>query len=165
MEMFSAHMRHVQPMRRLSDEERNRLLNAIDDAITDTVAQSDLMEWMKAPLLDGLRQLRLIVQHIAFFGHGRAIDDLFNLGRTVEGVQAAAQAGTMASGAKDAGHPFVKVLRVLVLAGALFAMADQSMTAFDRYKGWMVRLIAPPDTVESETLLLPPPDGGTSGAQ
>ncbi|MFG1223001.1 hypothetical protein [Xanthobacter wiegelii] len=166
MEMFSAHMRHVQPLRRLSDEERTRLLSAIDDAIADTVAQSDLREWMKAPLLDGLRQLRLIVQHIAFFGHGRAIDDLFNLSSTVEAVQAAAQADAMASGATDAGRLFVKVLQVLVFAGALFTVADQSMTALDRYKGWMVPLIARPDTVASETLLLPPPDGGgTPGAQ
>lgn len=160
MEMFSAHMIQIQPLRRLSDEERERLLNAIDDAITDTLAQSDLMEWMKAPLIEGLRQLRLIVQHIAFFGHGRAVDDLFKLGRTVEGVQAAVQAGSMESGAKDARRRFVKVLHVLALAGALFAVPDQSMTAFDRYKGWMVNLIASPDTAASETLLLPPPDGG-----
>jgi hypothetical protein len=164
---FSIIAKRYQPLRRVTDDERAELIAKIDEAITSIEAGKDIPEWAKFPLLDGLRRLRFMLQHLLFFGCESAIDlllEVYNKASAIEGAvdnrpNSAKQAGS-------SGPTLLTVFNFIVLAANLFWLPDQTTTAFERYQGWYLKTIVEnPRLPKPETLLLAPPapaDGPSS---
>jgi hypothetical protein len=66
LEFFSVIAKRYRPLRKLADEDREKLITQIDEAQKALKENSDLPDWTKIPLLDGLERLKLTLKFLTF---------------------------------------------------------------------------------------------------
>lgn len=137
--LFSYVARRLWPLRRLSEEDRKKLIEQIDGVLSDIDKNEDLPDWAKSPLADGLIRLQLTLKHLLFFGYEAAIDELQNLYQRTISVDdiITTEGGDETKRPK----PIMEVLGLIAIIGALFSLPDQTMTAFERYQGLYLRAV------------------------
>lgn len=155
---FSIIAKRYRPLRQVNDDERDDLIAKIEQTLLALKDAEDIPDWAKAPLSDGLSRLRFTLQHLVFFGSEEAIDQLLDVYNKTVAIEAAV-ANT--GGARE-GHSrsatFEKVLNWLVIAATVFWLPDQTLTAFERYQGWYLKVIVEnPRLPKPERRLLAPP--------
>lgn len=173
LDWFSIIAKRHQPLRKLSDEDRTKLIDKIDEVLVSIDKKGDIPDWAKAPLAEGLRRFRFILIHLTFFGCETAIDELLKIYSQAEAVEAemvGASAAAEKPGASSA--TLLAILTVVSLAANLFSMSDQAYTAFKTYKGWYLQVVSEnPKLPKPNRLLIegprhasdvPPLDGGAT---
>jgi hypothetical protein len=137
--LFSYVARRLWPLRRLSEADREDLIEKIEGVLVDLDKNDDVPNWAKVPLVDGLVRLQLTLRHLLFFGYEAAIEELQNLYQKAISVEDIIAAGKE----EDQGRSksILLVLNVVALMGALFMLPDQTMTAFERYQGLYLRAV------------------------
>ncbi|WP_029585822.1 hypothetical protein [Bradyrhizobium sp. URHD0069] len=152
---FGQTARRHRPLRVVSDPERLHLIDKIDDALR-ALEDDPLGSWKKAPLKNGLVRLRTVLQYFKYFGHERAIEELLLFDRKMEALN-----DTDEDPFNALSQPKLpslrKVLEITALAGTLFILPDQAVTAYDRYVTWTNRMVVTATHQPSERLLLAPP--------
>jgi hypothetical protein len=121
------------PLRVISEKDRETALAKIVETISSIENDADLEAWMRAPLVEGLERARLILQFLVFFGHDIAITDLFLIHERVAAI--ATRVGQHPEASKG-WQSFKDTLLALSLAGNLFILPDQAVTAFNNYTAW-----------------------------
>ena len=79
LEFFSVIAKRYRPLRKLVDEDRVKLITQIEEAQKALSENSDVPDWAKGPLSDGLERLKLTLKFLTFFGCEAAIDALSRL--------------------------------------------------------------------------------------
>jgi hypothetical protein len=155
---FSIVAKRYQPLRRITGDEKDALIAKIDEAVEALKVGTDVPEWAKYPISEGLRRLRFMLQHLMFFGVESAIDLLLEIYTKASAIEPYAEAKSK-SGEKSASTLW-KVLTVVSLAANLFWLPDQATTAFERYQGWYLKIIVdnPMLPKPEEIRLLAPPE-------
>ena len=69
LRMFSPTMERYSPLRRLSDDEREAAILAIQDALAEINGAEGLEVWQRQALRHGYQRLELILKYFEFFGH------------------------------------------------------------------------------------------------
>jgi hypothetical protein len=69
------------PLKKLSEKERQGLLESIETATSDLLADDQMPEWAKAALIEGLSQLRLLLKYLPAFGHEAVVERLVFMNR------------------------------------------------------------------------------------
>jgi hypothetical protein len=153
---FSIIAKRYQPLRRVTDDERSKLIAKIEEALKSLETDRDIPQWAKSPLAEGLRRLRFMLMHLLFFGCETAIDQLMSVFNRASAVEEAIVIQGASEGRKGVG--LMAVLGLVVLAANVFWLPDQATTAFERYQGWYLKMIVEnPKLPRLETRLLPPP--------
>jgi len=154
--VFSYIARRLWPLRRLSEADRQNLIQQIDAVLADMGRNHDVPSWAKAPLVDGLIRLQLSLKHLLFFGYEAAIDDLHNLYQKTIAVEDIVAAE--GQGESKQSKSIMQVLGLLAVIGALFCLPNDATTAFERYQGWYLRVVTnSPRLPKPEQRLLPAP--------
>jgi len=153
---FSIIAKRYQPLRRVTDDERAELIAKIDETVTGLQTATDIPDWAKLPLSEGLRRLRFMLQHLLFFGCEVAIDQLLNIYNKASAIEQSI--GRDQSRTAPRSLTLLAVLNFVVLAANTFWLPDQATTAFERYQGWYLKLVVEnPRLPKPETRLLAPP--------
>jgi hypothetical protein len=74
--MFSPFAKRVRPLRMITDHERVHALAKIDEAIEALQSAEDEPWWAREQVVGALERLRLTLQHLMFFGHDSAIEQI-----------------------------------------------------------------------------------------
>jgi hypothetical protein len=153
---FSYVARRLWPLRRLAEADRKGIIEKIETVLGDLNKNDDVPDWAKVPLLDGLVRLQLTLRHLIFFGYEAAIEELQNLYQKTISVEDIIATGKSEDGKRP--KSILQVLNLVALAGALFALPDQTITAFERYQGLYLRAVMnSPRLPKPEQRYLPKP--------
>lgn len=154
---FSYVARRLWPLRRLSETDRKALIEKIEEVLANLDKNDDLQGWAKAPLTDGLIRLKLTLRHLLFFGYEAAIEELQHLYQKAISVEDIVSVEDPREGTRL--KSILQVLNIVVVAGALLALPDQTMTAFERYQGLYLRAVMnSPRLPKPEPRYLPKPE-------
>jgi hypothetical protein len=156
---FSVIAKRYRPLRKINDDARAELISQIDQTLTTLKDVTDIPDWAKLPLSDGLIRLRFTLQHFVFFGSEAAIDQLMDVyNKTVAIDSSIGGSGNATQREHSKTSTLKEVLINLVLVANLFWLPDQTAAAFDRYNGWYLKLIVEnPKLPKPERLLLAAP--------
>jgi hypothetical protein len=159
LEWFSIVAKRHQPLRLMTDVDRKRLIEQIDEVLEHIKDRSDVPNWAQEPHTEGLRRFRLILQHLLFFGCAEAIDQLMDLYQKTTAVASTLDSHSSSKPSSNWNSLTIgQVLNFVVIAAALLCSPDQVTTAFERYKGWYISLVkSDPRLPSPEQRLLPPP--------
>jgi hypothetical protein len=151
---FGQTARRHRPLRVVSANERTQIIENLSKALIALNEDTEL-DWMKAPLVDGIHMLIVTIQHLRFFGHDYAIEQLIALNLKASVFQQARDAAPN-RGQSDQSSIW-KCLTALSVVSTLLILPDQAATAINRYQSWARDLIASTPRLPYEQRLLPPP--------
>lgn len=140
IELFCSIAAKYRPLRKLTDEERADLLKKIEAQIDDLKA-SDGPEWMIVILQEGLLRIYNTLFYIRVFGHDKAIDDISHVFQRFSALYVTTK-DSPDSKEKSASQKVYAGINIAMLAANLFCVTDQGLTAFERYKGWLIAPVA-----------------------
>jgi len=153
---FSQTARKHRPLRMIPKEEVAGALQAVDSALDGLLAERSLPIWVQSVLIDGLNRTRFVLQWLPYFGHEIAILELLAVNQ-----KAVSALSDLNAAGQCKGVSVTKFFNALLVAGGLFILPDQAVTAFDKYRGWTQRsiegLINDAEQRKQQTLLLPSP--------
>lgn len=151
---FGQTARRHRPLRAISAQEVSEITSKLREALASLDEDAHL-DWMKAPLEDGLQRLIVTIEHLRFFGHDYAIEQLLALNLRISALQQTRDASPRRDQAKAAG--LWKCLSALSVVATLLMLPDQGATAISRYQAWASQLIASTPRLPHEQRLLAPP--------
>lgn len=153
---FAPIARKYRPLKKLNHAEREQLAKNLRELLEKLPASSDIPEWAKEPLLDGLQRLHLLITKVEFFGYDTAIDGLLTVYWRVSQVE-----NRLNDEERDkpvARPSILQILNVVALAVNLFSAPDMVSTALRNYRGWeLFEMKSSPLLARCETLLLTGP--------
>lgn len=144
--------RHVS-LRVTTEEERRGLIGAIETAIAELDEQAEIPAWARGPLRDGLTRLKLVLQHIRFFGHEAAIEQIGLLAGKATAVNSHANKEAPARTWR-----IMKVMHVLAIAAEIFAAPHHAIEASAHYKHLYADYVRTYIESTLPRLMLPAPD-------
>lgn len=151
---FGQTARRHRPLRLISAQEVGEIISKLREALT-ALDEDVSLDWMKAPLVDGLVRLIITIEHLQFFGHEYAIEQLLALNLKISALQ------QTRDGSPRRDQPEVsslwKCLSALSVVATLFMLPDQGATAISRYQTWVGSFIASTPRLPHEQRLLAPP--------
>lgn len=106
------------------------------DGVLASLPTSEIPNWAQAPLGEGLRRLRLVMEYLEFFGTEVAIDELLDLYHEAKAVEVCVERDSRKGGSFDRLKTLLAILGVIQLAGDLFALPAQTYSAMQTYRGW-----------------------------
>jgi len=131
---FSQTARRYQPLKVIPESERTDALHRLGEVIKQTEQDQELRPWERAPLLDGLRRIEFVLEHLVFFGHDAAIVDLIVAHHKAVAVHDAmsAQDSSRATGNSST----LEALKNYAFVATLLLLPAQAATAYSRYQDW-----------------------------
>lgn len=152
---FGQTARRHRPLRLINDEERAEIASKLQDAIAELEADAQL-DWMKAPLIEGIKKLLIAIEYLRFFGHDYAIEQLLNLNLLVGALQQTQEAQSKTGLSFEQSSLWRCVAAFSVVANLLI-LPDQAATAISRYQSWVASMVASTPKLPHEQRLLAPP--------
>lgn len=152
---FGQTARRHRPLRLINNEERAEMASKLQDALADLEADAHL-DWMKAPLIDGIKRLITTIEYLRFFGHDYAIEQLLDLNLFVSALQQTQEAHSK-TGLSAEQSSLWKCVAAFSVVANLLLLPDQGATAISRYQGWVASIIASTPRLPHEQRLLAPP--------
>jgi len=136
--LFSPIARRHRPLRRISDLEQQQAIESLQGLIVRLGEDSEIPDWAKQIVTDGLARIITILKYLRFFGHDAAIESIIILDNTTRSLTEA-----LWSEFKSGCSTLFDVAKVLVTIVGLFNAPNTAATAYITYKGlWEANLQA-----------------------
>jgi hypothetical protein len=145
---FSHVARRHRPLRRITEDERNNAIASIDEALKNIADDTELPEWAKPILLDGLARIRLTIRFLPFFGHDAAFDALLLLDQQNQGIMEALKAHAISGS-----QAVLDIAKVIATVVALFNAPVTMHNSYVEYRGVLTKALS----AHHQPLSLPKP--------
>lgn len=132
--MFSPFARQLRPLRLIAVTESAAVNQKVQDAIAELDALHSAPQWAREQLILSLRRLKLTLEHLPFFGHEAAIDDIITL---------SAKAATAAKFSTSWGGALTCIAGVIGAAAALFILPADIINSAKTYQDFYLEQVKP----------------------
>jgi hypothetical protein len=150
---FGDTMRKHRPLYKIKTEQLEELQARLQAQIEE-IANGDYFDWEKPILISGLQRIQKTLKYLPFFGHDRAVKEIFAVSLEVQALYNSTP-DDVQSASKRQG--IFNTLGVLSFAMTLFAYPDTAATAINRYKTWMPEFVLSLPATPQPQKLLPSP--------
>jgi hypothetical protein len=171
LESFAPIAEKYRPLRKLSDKEREAILEKLDAILLlideDHEKLDQIPEWAVVPIVDGIKNLRRLIGHLRFFGHQAAIEAVLNLSIKVDSI---AVCDLPEEQKKDLFSLIQKTMHVMFFVGEVLLLPANAYQGYHVYKEIALQhlidqkeeKLALVDEKANQKLLPPPEDKVTS---
>lgn len=131
-------MRKRRPLRKISPEQIEEALARITAKIQE-IEYADYLDWERPLLISGLQRIQTTLLYLQFFGHERAIADIFaTVLQTQVLYDAVSDSDPRASKKKTSMAEWLGIAGFIM---TLFIFPDQGVTAIERYQTWVTEYV------------------------
>lgn len=173
LESFAPTAEKYKPLRKLSEEERQAILDKLDAILLmvddDHEQFSDIPEWAIAPIVDGIKNLRRVIGYLRFFGHQAAVDAVLNLSIKVDSIAAS---DLPKEQKKDLYSLIQKTMHVMFFVGEVLLLPANAYQGYHVYKEVALQHLVDQKEEKlalvdsnADQKLLPPPDDEVASDQ